>query len=59
MAIPFLPDKPMVWFGEKRSGAKDLDVFSMTEDHAGEAILRVRVRSGVQGKQRLVYMALT
>jgi len=32
VAIP-LPGKPLQWFREKRSGAKDVRVFSMTEDH--------------------------
>lgn len=50
MAISVLPGKPTAWIGEKRSSAKDLEVFSMTEDLAGEALLRVRARSGVQGK---------
>lgn len=36
MTIPLLPGKPTVWFGEKRSKTKDFEVFSMTEDHAGE-----------------------
>lgn len=50
MAVSLLMGKPTAWFGEKRSGAKGLELISMTEDYAGEALLRVRARSGVQGR---------
>lgn len=54
MATPFVSGKPrfQVKHGleKKRSSTKDFKVFPMTEDHIGEALLRVRARSGVQGK---------
>lgn len=43
-----------VWhgLGRKKASTKDLEKFSMTEDHTGEACLRVNARDGVQRKQK-------
>lgn len=40
--LPLFQVNPQHGLEKKRSGTKDFKVFPMTEDHIGEALLRVR-----------------